>query len=263
MQNNIIQVFESNEFGKLEVLMIGGKPYFPAKEVAETLGYAKSRNAIERHCPHALKRGVGVQTGVKADGTPSFQTVEKTFISEGDLYRLIIRSKLPAAVRFEAFICDVVIPTIRQTGGYIGNDELFINTYLPFADEGTKSMFAATLQTIRDQNKHIEGMKPKAEFFDTVATSKDAIDIGSTAKVLNMKIGRNRLFELLRNEGILMSNNQPYQTYIDRGYFRTIEQKYTRPDGSTHIYIKTMVFQRGLNFIRQIVAKGQTVGLKT
>ena len=97
-------------------------------------------------------------------------------------------------------------------------------------------------------------MKPKAEFFDAVADSKDAIDIGSTAKVLNMGIGRNRLFELLRNEGVLMANNQPYQAYIDRGYFRTIEQKYTKPDGSTHIYIKTLVYQRGLDYIRQLVA---------
>jgi len=131
---------------------------------------------------------------------------------------------------------------------------LFISTYLPFADESTKAMFSVTLSTIRQQNKQIETMKPKAEFFDAVADSKDAIDIGSTAKVLNMGIGRNRLFELLRNEGVLMHNNQPYQSFIDRGYFRTIEQKYTKPDGSTHIYIKTLVYQRGLDYIRKIVA---------
>jgi len=253
MQNHI-KVFEHQEFGQLEIMMIDGKPYFPAVECAIILGYSKPHSAISRHCPHSLKRGVGVETGSRANGQVASQIVEKIFIPEGDLYRLIFRSKLPEAIRFEAFICDVVIPTIRQTGGYVGNDELFINAYLPYADEGTKSMFTATLQTIRHQNKQIEEMKPKAEFFDTVADSKDAIDIGSTAKVLNMGIGRNKLFELLRNEGVLMSSNQPYQTYIDRGYFRTIEQKYTKPDGTTHIYIKTLVFQRGLDYIRKIVA---------
>jgi anti-repressor protein len=96
-------------------------------------------------------------------------------------------------------------------------------------------------------------MLPKAEFFDQVADSKDAIDLGTAAKVLNMGIGRNRLFEVLRDKHILMNDNKPYQTYIDRGYFRTVEQKYTKPDGSTCISIKTLVYQKGLNYIRNIL----------
>ena len=96
---------------------------------------------------------------------------------------------------------------------------------------------------------------PKADFFDAVAESKDAIDIGSAAKVLNMGIGRNKLFEILRSQEVLMQNNQPYQKYIDSGYFRTIEQKYTKPDGSISINIKTLVYQKGLDYIRKIVRK--------
>jgi phage antirepressor YoqD-like protein len=69
-----------------------------------------------------------------------------------------------------------------------------------------------------------------------------------------MGIGRNRLFAFLRYKGVLMPNNQAYQEYIDRGYFRTIEQKYSRPDGSVHISIKTLVYQRGLDFIRKLYA---------
>jgi anti-repressor protein len=99
----------------------------------------------------------------------------------------------------------------------------------------------------------IEADKPKVEFFDQVADSKDAIDIGSAAKVLNLGIGRNRLFEVLRDKRILMNDNKPYQTYIDRGYFRVIEQKYTKPDGSTNINIKTLVYQRGLDYIRKVL----------
>lgn len=97
-------------------------------------------------------------------------------------------------------------------------------------------------------------LEPKAQFYDQVTNSKDAIDIGSASKVLNIsQLGRNKLFELLRSNKILMPNNQPYQKYIDLGYFRTIEQKYTKPDGSTHISIKTVVYQKGLDYIRKIV----------
>lgn len=95
-------------------------------------------------------------------------------------------------------------------------------------------------------------MKPKEEFFDAVADSKDAIEIGKVAKVLNFPgVGRNKLFEILRDKGILMKNNIPYQKYIDNGCFRTIERKYSTPDGEIRISIKTLVYQKGVDFIRK------------
>lgn len=107
-------------------------------------------------------------------------------------------------------------------------------------------------EKITSLQQQINEMKPKVEFFNQVTGSKDTIDIGSAAKVLNIKgMGRNDLFWILRKNNILMHNNQPYQEFIDRGYFRTIEQKYSKPDGSTHINIKTLVFQKGLDFIRK------------
>lgn len=97
-------------------------------------------------------------------------------------------------------------------------------------------------------------MKPKEEFFDAVADSKDAIEIGKVAKVLNYPgIGRNKLFEILRSKGVLMKDNVPYQKYIDNGCFRTIEQKYSMPDGETRISIKTLVYQKGVDYIRKIL----------
>lgn len=95
----------------------------------------------------------------------------------------------------------------------------------------------------------IEQDKEKVQFFDTVTGSEDCIDMGQVAKVCNLGIGRNRLFEFLRENKILDGKNSPYQTFIDRGYFRTIESSYTKPDGSTHISIKTVVFQKGVDFI--------------
>jgi anti-repressor protein len=101
--------------------------------------------------------------------------------------------------------------------------------------------------------KQLTEAKPKVEFYDDVAGSKDAIEIGEAAKVLNKGIGRNKLFQFLRDSKVLMQNNQPYQQYVDRGYFRVIEQKFTKPNGDTNINIKTLVYQRGLDFIRKLL----------
>lgn len=96
--------------------------------------------------------------------------------------------------------------------------------------------------------------KPKVDFFDQVANSKTALPMDQVAKVLNTGIGRNKLFEILREKKILNSDNIPYQAFIDRGYFRVIEQKFTKPNGETQINIKTLVYQRGIDYIRKIVA---------
>lgn len=113
-----------------------------------------------------------------------------------------------------------------------------------------------TIDKIKSQNAVLiadnQRMKPKEEFFDAVTDSKDAIEIGKVAKVLNFPgVGRNKLFEILRDKGILMKNNIPYQKYIDNGCFRTIEQKYSTPDGEIRISIKTLVYQKGVDFIRK------------
>ena len=79
--------------------------------------------------------------------------------------------------------------------------------------------------------------------------------MGSVAKVLNKKRGRNKLFDFLRENGILMSNNVPYQKFCDSGYFRVIETKYDKPDGSTHIGLKTLVYQKGVNYINKLLER--------
>ena len=113
---------------------------------------------------------------------------------------------------------------------------------------------AKQAEQIEQQEKLLIEQKPKVDFYEAVTGSKDTIDIGTVAKVLNIKgIGRNNLFEFLRDKGVLMSNNQPKQTYCDRGYFRVIESKFTKPDGSTHINTKTVVYQKGLDYIRKLL----------
>ena len=98
-------------------------------------------------------------------------------------------------------------------------------------------------------------MKPKAEFYDDVTGSTDTIDIGSVAKVLNIpNMGRNKLFSFLRESKILNKRNEPYQEYVDKGYFRQIETSWEH-NGTTHINLKTVVFQKGVDYIRQLVLK--------
>jgi prophage antirepressor-like protein len=116
---NKIQNFYNDEFGGLDIIMIDGEPYFPAKDCAKLLGYKDTVNAIKRHCKGCVKRHLGVQTGIKADGAPAYQTVLKNYIPESDLYRLIVRSKLPAAKRFESWVCDEVLPSVRENGIYL------------------------------------------------------------------------------------------------------------------------------------------------
>ena len=108
---------------------------------------------------------------------------------------------------------------------------------------------------IEAKDEQILLMKPKADFFDAVSNSKDAIEMSRAAKVLNYGKGRNTLFQILREEGILRENNEPYQSYIDKGYFRVIEQKFTKPDSTVNISFKTLVYQKGLTHIQKILDK--------
>lgn len=100
-----------------------------------------------------------------------------------------------------------------------------------------------------------EEMKPKAAFYDDVTGSSDTIDIKSAAKVLNIpNMGRNKLFAFLRDNHVLNKRNEPYQYFVDRGYFRQVESSWEH-DGTVHISLKTVVFQKGIDFIRGLIAK--------
>lgn len=105
---NEIKIFENSEFGEIEVILINGKEYFPATQCAKILGYSKPAGAVRRHCK-----------GVSKIETPTNGGIQKVgYISEGDLYRLIINSKLPLAEKFESWVFDEVLPAIRRTGLY-------------------------------------------------------------------------------------------------------------------------------------------------
>ncbi len=233
---NELQIFNNEDFGEVRTVVIEGRPWFVAKDITECLGYQNGRDALYKHVDEEDK-GVA-----KCDTLGGAQDL--SVINESGLYSLILSSKLPEARKFKHWVTSEVLPTIRKTGGY----------KLP-------QSFSEALQLAADQAERIETLKkrneeliPKAEFFDAVTDSKTAISIGEAAKVLDAGIGQNKLFAFLRDNNILKSDNTPYQRYIDMGYFRVVEQKY-EVNGEIRISIKTLVFQKGIDFIRRLLNK--------
>lgn len=128
------------------------------------------------------------------------------------------------------------------------------NLVLPKTFAEALRLAAEQAEQLEKQQARIEEMKPKEEFFDQVTDSKDACDMATVAKVLNMGIGRNKLFEILRDNKILQGNNQPMQRYIDLGWFRVIETQFTKKSGDICINFKTIVYQKGVEGIRKLLA---------
>lgn len=232
---NNLQVFNNKEFGSIRTINIDGKPWFVANDIAKALGYSNARDAVSKHCKGVAKRDTPTSSGVQS----------VSYINEGDMYRLIMRSKLPSAQRFEEWVVDEVLPSIRQNGGYIANQENLT------PEQIVANALVVAQNILAQKEKQIEEMKPKAEFFDAVADSKTAISMNEVAKVLAIKgYGRNNLFEFLREEKVLDKFNVPYQRYVDAGWFRVIEQKYMK-NGEQIITTKTLVYQKGVDGIRK------------
>ncbi|HBG7746398.1 TPA: hypothetical protein KRE80_001894 [Clostridioides difficile] len=104
---NNLQIFEKMEFGQIRMAEIDNKPYFVGKDIAKSLGYKNTNDAILRHC-----KGVVKHEGFKING------IKVALITEGDVYRLIVGSNLPNAEKFESWVFDEVLPSIRETGKY-------------------------------------------------------------------------------------------------------------------------------------------------
>jgi anti-repressor protein len=241
--NEVQKVFDYKGL-QVRTVVKDGEPWFVAKDVCEILDISKHRDAVARLDDD--ERGSAV---VDTPGGPQ----EMAAVNEYGLYSLVMQSRKPEAKTFKRWITHEVIPSIRKHGAYMTPETIEKTLADPDFIIGLATKLKEYQAELSAQKQYIKALEPKAEFFDAVADSKTAIEIGEAAKVLNMKIGRNNLFKILRQKGILMNNNQPYQEYIDRGYFRVIEQRYTKPDGSTHINIKTLVYQKGLEYIRKLL----------
>ena len=154
--------------------------------------------------------------------TTRYNNTSATFITEDGLYEVLMQSRKPIAKAFKKEV-KKVLKQIRQTGGYVSNDDMFINTYLPFADDTTKAMFKSTLETVRKQNELIQRQQKTLNTFEA---AEDSILVRQLAKVMSKQgitIGEKELWKKLREWKLVNSKNEPYQRYIDMGIFEIKE----------------------------------------
>lgn len=229
-----LKIFESTEFGEVRTVELDGKPYFAGTDVARALGYAIPSKAVNTHC-----KGVSKMEAPTTGGVQSL-----LFIPEGDVYRLIVSSKLPSAERFERWVFDEVLPTIRRHGLYaiddiIADPDLGIRALLALKAEREARKALEVDNKIKDQQ--IAELKPKASYYDLIlqcpsllSVTEIAKDYGLSAKALN---------KMLHDLGVQFNQSGVwflYSKYQSFGYTQTKTQNYNRPDGTqgarTHMY---------------------------
>lgn len=245
---NEITIFSNPQFGEIRTLADEtNEPQFCAKDVATALGYADTADAISRHCKSGKKVFRPHANGVGG--------VNMVFITEKDVYRLIMRSNLPDAEKFQDWVCDEVLPTIRKHGVYATPQT--IDSLLADPDNAIK-----VFQTLKEERllrqiaeAKIKEDAPKVLFADAVAGSSTSCLIGELAKILTQngyKIGQNRLFEKLRNEGYLGVKgeyyNIPNQRYQEMGLFDVKKRTINNPDGSIIVKTTTKVTGKGQSY---------------
>ena len=237
---NEFQIFSSQEFGTIRTTEIEGEPYFVGKDVAEALGYANTNDALSKHCKGVVKRyPLQTKGGVQ----------EVRIISEGDMYRLIASSKLPAAEKFESWIFDDVVPTIRKHGAYMTPETLEKALLNP---DGMIRVLQA-LKDEQEKRKALEAqneeMKPKALFADAVAASDTSILMNDLAKLLKQEgvdIGGGRLWKWMRDHGYIFKHScEPTQKGMDLGLFEVIERTVQRSNHAPKVTRTTKITGKG------------------
>lgn len=255
---NEVKIFENEKFGEIRTVVINGEPWFVAADVCRALEISNSRDAVQRLDED--EKGV-----VLTDTRGGQQSM--TAINEPGLYVLVLGSRKPESKEFKRWITHDVIPTIRKTGGYVNNDELFIETYFSQVEESTKAMLRATLVTVREvneknrqleqtvgiQSQQIAELQPKATYYDVVLQCEDLISITAIAK----DYGKSARWmnNYLHEKGVQYRQGDIwllYQTYAERGYTSTKTFKY-EDGGENHVKIHTYWTQKGRLFIYEMM----------
>lgn len=231
---NDIQVFSNEKFGQVRTVMQDGEPWFVAADVCKALEIPNVGQALTR-----LDDDEKMNTIISNDGNRGNPT--RTLVSEAGLYSLVISSRKPEAKAFKRWITHEVIPAIRKTGGYVHNSEVFIQNYLPFADDTTKQLFRLTLDVVDKQNKQIasqqkeiaekssviEEMTPKATYYDVILASPSLMTTTAIAK--DFGLTANRLNKILQDHRIQFKQGKTwylYDEFAKRGYAQSKTYSY-------------------------------------
>ena len=255
---NELRIFSNPEFGSVRTVEIDGKIYFVGVDIARALGYSKPTDAVNAHCRHTVKHGIGVQTGTKSNGDPVFQIVNMVCIQESDVYRLIMRSKLPSAEKFECWVCDEVLPSIRKTGSYSIENKL--DSYM-ISDpvERAKRWIEEQEESRREKQvleEKISVLEPDASAFQALCDSKLLTNFRDGAKELGMS--QSQLIGWLKREKYIYSTSKgelrPMEPYRKSDLFQM--KSYMNPyNGFSGI--QTYLTPKGLQYFKmQLEARG-------
>lgn len=219
------------EGAAVRALQIDGEPYFVGKDVAEALGYARPNDAIQQHCKGAAKHRP-LQTGGGMQ--------EMRVVSEPDVLRLIVNSKLPAAVRFERWVFEDVLPAIRKTGSYAMD--------LGDAAQLRQALLGYTERVIELQSE-LALVSPKVEALNRIALAEGSMCLTDAAKHLQLR--PTRLFRWLQEQQWIYrraggSGFIGYQSRIQVGYLEHKVSTVERSDGSTKTAEQVRVTAKGL-----------------
>lgn len=250
---NKIEVFTKAEFGELRTVNVGDKIMFVASDVAKALGYSRPADAITAHCKGSVKHRLPTNGGMQ----------ELKIIPEGDVYRLITHSKLPAAEKFESWVFDEVLPSIRKHGAYMTEDTIkkamaepdFIiklATELKKEQEQNKQL----TETCSQQQQVIGELKPKADYVDKILKSNSLVTITQIAKDYGMSgQGMNKVLHDLH---IIYSCNKQWLLYSQhqaKGYTFSETVDIPREDGTTKVVMNTKWTQKGRLFLYETLKK--------
>ena len=256
---NELQIFKNEEFGLVRTAEIDGKTYFVAKDVANALGYSNPRDAISRHC-----KGVVKHDSFKEGGQ------EISLIPEGDIYRLVIKSQLPNADRFECWVFDEVIPSIRENGAYMTRETLdkaltspdFLIELATKLKEKQKQIDELNGRVIEQdkrimiQDSVINEMKPKVSYYDMILDNKSTVlvtqiaqDYGMSAKGFNKMLKDMGVQHKVGGQWIL------YSRYQGNGYVHSKTFDFERSNGIKDVNMNTEWTQKGRLFLYDFLKK--------
>lgn len=194
-------------------------PWFCAKDVCKALGYSKPSNAVSQHC---------VSKGTLKQGTPTSSGIQElTYIDERNLYRLVMRSKLESAERFQDWVCGEVLPTIRKTGGYGKQQPIAIPQTLPEALRLAADLAEKNQKLLEEQKINA----PKVDYCDQIVADNGAMTITKAAKVIGYP--PRKFKDYIRQVGWLYANaDTPMQHVITSGYMVLRYAHWTDNDGN-------------------------------
>lgn len=244
---NSLQIFNSEEFGEVRTVEIDGKPYFVANDVARALGYKRPADAVTAHCKESVKHRYLTDGGEQ----------ELKVIPEGDIYRLIVRSKLPSAEKFEKWVFDEVLPSIHKHGAYmteqtiekaLTSPDFLIQLATKLKDEQTKRKEAES--EIRMKDQIIGELKPKADYYDEILKNPGLVTITQIAKDYGMS-GK-KMNRILHELGIQYKQSEQWLLYSDYhclGYTQSEVTDIIRSDGTPDVKLLTKWTMKGRLFL--------------